>query len=183
MSLAAIEFDTDGRACRLVRAHLPEGQGILDVLATGHRMSESDVNWCERDQTLYVHEVGAWTGRLYLCGLVGSVRHKLWVREDITFSNAGDSSEMISFDDVKALGYDIVYGPKPKWAPDGWSGGAVHYCMKCDDMIPDQDHCFEHEYWCDDCCDFFQKKHDQCEHFCDVCEGEKTDWCEEHTDE
>jgi len=183
MPLAAIEFDSDGRACRIVRAYLPEGQGVLDVLATGHRMSESDVDWCERDQTLYVHEVGGWTGRVYLGQLVQGVRRKLWAHESTTFCRADGENEMISAADVAALGYDLVYGPQPDWAPDGWSGGRVHYCQRCDDMIPDRDHCFDHEYWCDDCGDFFQKKHDQCEHYCHVCEIEKTDGCEDHDDD
>jgi len=177
MSLGAIEFDSDGRACRLVRAHLPEDQNILDVLATGHRMSESDVNWCNRDQTLYVHRVGGWTGRVYLGQLIQGVRHKLWARDDMTFSRASGGGEMISAAEVKTLGYDLVYGPKPIWAPDGWSGGAVHYCMGCDDNIPDRDHCFEHEYWCNDCGDFFQKRTDQCEHFCEGCDEATTDFC------
>ena len=135
MSLVAVEFDSDGRACRLIRTFGPQPE-MLDILATGHRLDESDVNWCKRDQTYYVHETGSWTGRIYLSKLCGDgARHRLWVREFMTFSENGKGDEMISAARVAELGYDLDYSPeKPCWAPGGWSESRCYYCERCDEM-------------------------------------------------
>lgn len=185
MSLAAIEVDSDGRICRYLRTSYKRPE-VLDILATGHTFDEFDADFCRRDETIYSHQSGGHTGRVYLSKLVSSARHRLWARDDMTFSTAC-SDEMISAADIAELGYDLEQSEKPpadlKAQLRDVSHGTVHYCQGCDDMIPDSDHCFEHEYWCDDCGDFFQKAADQCEHYCHVCEVEKNDGCEEHTDE
>lgn len=179
--ILAVEFDGSDKLCRIVRTS-GTSPGVLDVLATGHRLVEVDVDWCDRDQCYYQHDSGSWTGRVYLSPLVDGIRHRLWAKPEATFSRADGKGEMISAAEVEALGYDLDYGDRPDLKALDMSYGTVHWCERCDDMIPDSDHCFDHEYWCDECGDFYQKKGGatgQCEHFCEECSEAATDWCKE----
>lgn len=167
MSLAAVEFDSKGKVCRIVRSSYAPNLSVLDILATGHRLRESDVNYCKRDDTLYINDVGGWTGRVYLGQLVAGARHRLWAREDITFSHNGRGGAMISAAEIAALGYDLDYDciPEPILrAPYGHS--SCYYCERCDDMIPEREHC-ECVFWCDTCGVLQDKKTEACEHYCD----------------
>lgn len=168
-----IEFDTDGRPCRIVHKRGP-ARDVLTVLANGHRLDEEDVNYCRRDDMLYRNEVGSWAGRVYLSELVDGVRHRLWAAEDITFCRSG-SDEMLSVSEISELGYELDQdSPKPRLSPYDWTEGSTYYCKRCDDNLPDQDHC-EHVYWCGECGTLQDKKTERCEHYCAECE------CELHT--
>lgn len=177
MTIAAIEFDADGRPCRIIHMDAPAGpvlDRLLDVVDKGHRLDEEDVNWCERDQCYYQNDVGSWTGRLYLGKLIDGVRHRLWARPDITFSTSSTDAPLTP-EEVSALGYDLdTDSPKPSLAGYCMYDGATYYCERCDDNIPDMEHC-EHVYWCGSCGCLLDKKIERCEHYCDRCE------CELHT--
>lgn len=177
--IVSVEYDTNNRPCRIIRT-TREIPPLLDILATGHRLDESDVNWCKRDKTLYVHDVGCWTGRIYLAQLCHGLRHRLWVREGLTFCGTGKGLDMISTKEVTKLGYDLEQGPYDNsWRKNSvW--GRCYYCERCDDMIPEKDHC-ECVYWCDDCCEFLDRNNNTCEHFCNACDAQGNEWClEDH---
>jgi len=164
--ILALEYDSDGRLSRIVRA-ASAARTILDVLATGHRLDESDVNYCRRDDRYYRHEVGSWTGRVYLGQVMHGKRCKLWAREEATFSRASDGDRMIFAEDIAALGYDLVYGERPKLPY--MEEGDCYWCEKCNDMLPKREPC-DHVYWCDTCYELLSRKTERCEHYCDQCE-------------
>lgn len=170
MTIAAIEYDSDGHVCRIVRKRGP-ARDILTVLAEGHRLDEEDVNWCKRDGIHYANEVGSWTGRIYLGQLMNGVRHRLWAAEDMTFSR-NNSDEMLSADEIRELGYDLDQtSPKPRLSPYTFYEGSTYWCKRCDDNLPDLDHC-EHVYWCGTCGCLLDKRDEACEHYCACCEVE-----------
>lgn len=142
---------------------------LLKVVDHGHRLSEEDVNWCKRDQVYYQHDTGSWTGRVYLGRLMPGVRHRLWAAEDMTFS-AANSDEMLSDDEISELGYDLDQdSPKPRLSPYTFYESPTYYCKRCDDHLPDTDHC-DHVYWCGECGCLLDKRDEACEHYCRECE-------------
>lgn len=176
--LIALEYDSENHLTRIVRG-VP-ADGILELLGRGQYLTESDVEWCRRDECYYANNVGSWTGRIYLGHLVGGARHRLVARNDATFSTARDD-RMISVDEITELGYDLEQFEKcPNLKGIVINHAKCYYCDRCDDWIPERDPC-ECVYWCEECGDFFSKRHDQCEHYCGECEAERRDhYCDKH---
>ncbi|MGE3483523.1 MAG: hypothetical protein AB7L09_02205 [Nitrospira sp.] len=174
--IAAIEWNTDGHVVRIVHVHDPD-RPILDVLASGHSLSETDVDWSNRDQVHYRNEYGGWHGRVYLGKLAKGTRHRVWAAEFITFSSDRDNT-MLSLDEARARGYDIDQSsPQPSLQQWSFRNGPVYWCERCYDFLPERDPC-SCVYWCG-ICGYQDRRSDQCVHFCDACEGYCIGDCEE----
>ena len=175
--IAYIEFDSRGKPCRIVRMRAPAGpvlDQMLEVVDRGHRLSEEDVNWSDRDQCSYRHEVGSWMGRIYLHQLCGDgPPHKIWLHPDASCSHASGDGEPLSDAEIEALGYELLTGDKPSLAPYALCEGSTYYCERCNDNLPDDDAC-EHVFWCNTCGMQWDKRSEasECGHYCDECEVE-----------
>lgn len=177
--IAAIEFDSNGRPRRIVRMRSTPARPVLDellaVVDRGHRLSEEDVNYCERDRCNYRHEVGSWTGRIYLHKLCGDgPPHRLWLHPEVTCSHASGEGEPLTQAQIEALGYEIMKDDEhPSLAPFSLCEGQTYYCEHCNDNLPEDEHC-ECVFWCNTCGMFWDKRTEasECGHYCDECEVE-----------
>jgi len=171
--IGAVEFDSDGRPCRIVRMHYPAGSvldQLLQVADRGHRLSEGYIDYCKRDGCYYQHEAGSWTGRLYLGKLVDGARHRLWAHPDITFSRITNDDPLIE-SEIAELGYDLIDGPTPSLAEFWMTDGVTYYCERCEDSLPEGDPC-ECVFWCDACGAYWDRWSEPCEHYCGACQVE-----------
>lgn len=172
--IAAIEFDSNGRPCRIVRMDAPAGpvlDQLLEVVDRGHRLDEEDVNYSKRDECCYRHDVGSWMGRIYLSKLCDGLRHKMWAHPEATFCGVS-SDEVLTEAEIVELGYDVYSdSPNPPLSRFFMTEGSTYYCERCDDNLPDQEPC-DCVYWCNTCGMLLDKKSERCEHYCGDCEVE-----------
>ena len=173
-ALAYVEWNSRGKVVRILRVHrVPPTVSAPDRIATAlregwvpnHRFDEFDVNWCERDQTYYIHEPGGTHGRIYLNGHVDGHRSKIWAPDDIEFCRADGDDRELTPEAIYELGYDqIELAEAPEDLSQTCEDQSCYWCGPCDDMLPENDEC-KHVYWCDMCGCLIEKVH-KCEHFC-----------------
>ena len=171
--IAAVEINTDGKICRIVRL-LDPARPVLEVIATGHRFSESDVAWCRRDARYYSRWSSSWTGRLYLNKLVDGVRHRLLLASIVTCSTSIRDAPL-SPAEISKLGYDVedqeerirLSSLTRNFGEVGYT--STYWCGQCNDCLPEDAPC-DCVYWCDDCGEHLDKLR-PCEHYCEGCES------------
>ena len=177
---AYIEYDGADKVCRIIRVSDP-ARPVLEALASGHSYREYDVDWSKRDECYYGHESGGGHGRVYLHQICGGMR-KAWAKPFVTFAHASSDGPMLSMASIRELGYDLEVDEKiPTVGYIEW-GVRTYYCERCADFLPENEPC-ECVYWCDECCEWLNKKSGRCEHYCAECDGQAgynyCDTCEE----
>lgn len=152
LELAYVEWNPDGRICRIVHTLPPSWRpNVLErmVEALIPRFQESDVDWCERDQRYYHHVSGGFAGRIYVNTLVGG-RGKLWVAPGLELRADDGNDRELTPEEVSERGWDII--KKLDWRWDITSGNSMYdrppgaedtvtWCEVCEDMLPDGDPC------------------------------------------
>ena len=167
--LALVEWDSDGKVCRILSETLiPPKGNVLDDLVVKmdrpHRLNQYDIDWCKRDDAYYGHFSGCWTGRAYLNRHVPGYRSKLWLADGIQCCGDGDDDRLLSDTEIAELGYDVVeLAGTPEDLSQTCEETSCYWCSVCEDMLPQNDHC-EHQRWCDACGVLLTVEDDPCAH-------------------
>jgi hypothetical protein len=135
---------TDVKAERIIFIEYQDGRPFEVVTASndGKCRTYYDVEWCRRDQCLYIHESGGSTSPIA-------------VRKGTDFWACADAP--IKIEDGATRRKRSKFRKKLQTAIAGdWvagiSGGECTYCPVCEDYLPTEDtyHPCAHIWWCDD---------------------------------